>query len=126
MWTYKLRYVRCGKASCKTCGGGSYGHGPYWYAYEHRGDRVYTRYIGKRPEESFEKRTTPEVKLDERWVFKGRMDWKSALRIMGFSTKPDTPTLTKRYRELVWDHHPDHGGDDRVCAAINVAYHYLR
>ena len=43
--TYRLEYVRCGKAQC-ACVGGT-GHGPYWYAYWWEGGRTRKRYIGK-------------------------------------------------------------------------------
>jgi len=64
--------------------------------------------------------------VDPRWAFTGRMDSKTALRIMGFSVWPVQKALQARWRELVYLHHPDRGGDARVCAAINVAYGYLR
>lgn len=44
--TYRLEFVRCGKASCK-CAEGKL-HGPYWYAYWSEGSRTKTQYIGKR------------------------------------------------------------------------------
>lgn len=41
--SYRLERVRCGKAGCTKCP-----HGPYWYAYWREGDRVRSRYIGRR------------------------------------------------------------------------------
>jgi hypothetical protein len=40
----KLRrqWVRCGKASCRSCP-----HGPYWYAYWTENGRRRSRYVGK-------------------------------------------------------------------------------
>lgn len=40
--TYQQRYVLCGKKKCKRL------HGPYWYASWKEGERVRTRYIGKK------------------------------------------------------------------------------
>lgn len=125
-WSYQLRYVRCGKYSCRKCQAG-YGHGPYWYAYRRIGGRVTSRYVGKLPPEAqFRQPPSGEPSVDTRWVFEGRMDAKTALRIMGFSVWPVQRDLQKRWRELVHLHHPDTGGDTRICAAINVAYGYLR
>lgn len=125
MWTYRLRYVRCGKPNCGSCRGG-YGHGPYWYGYEHRGDKVYSKYFGKAPVTGLNLEDSGEPEIDPRWVFKGRMDWRTAMRIMGFTSRPDPSDLTQRWRSLVNLHHPDRGGDVRICAAINVAYGYLK
>lgn len=125
-WTYQLRYVRCGRPNCRPCSIG-FGHGPYWYAYQRQGGRVRSRYVGKNlPADAFAKAPAPEPEIDQRWVFRGRMDGKTALRILGFTSYPDQATLSKRWRQLVYLHHPDHGGDVRICAAINVAYGYLR
>jgi DnaJ-domain-containing protein 1 len=126
MWTFQLRYVRCGKAGCRC----SYGaqHGPYWYGYEHRGNRVYTRYFGKRPTSSF-KYAPPASSPSEppaRFVFHGRMDSRTALRIFGLEHRPNSATLKSRYRLLAYEHHPDRGGDTQVMAAINRAYAYFR
>lgn len=125
-WTYQLRFVRCGKSTCRVCAIG-FGHGPYWYAYMHRGGKVRSRYVGKNlPTEAFESAPAPQPDIDPRWVFRGRMDGKTALRILGFAAWPDKKELQKRWRQLVYMHHPDGGGDARICAAINVAYGYVR
>lgn len=34
----------------------------------------------------------------------------------------DTERLRRVYRALAIEHHPDHGGDDRVMAGINLFY----
>ena len=127
MWTYRLRYVRCGKSNC-FCADGSVGHGPYWYGYEHRGGRMYSKYFGKRPTSSFTPPTTPTTgpPKDNRWTFKGRMDLRTALRIFALQQKPNRETLVARYRVLANEHHPDHGGSNEIMAAINAAYAYLR
>jgi hypothetical protein len=44
--TYRLEFVRCGKASCH-CAEGKL-HGPYWYAYWSGGGKTRSQYIGKR------------------------------------------------------------------------------
>lgn len=46
--TYRLEYVRCGKKACKRCAPRRPGHGPYWYAYNHRAIFTQKIYIGKR------------------------------------------------------------------------------
>jgi hypothetical protein len=131
-WTYRLRYVRCGKEGCH-CNYDA-GHGPYWYAYRHRQGRMYHRYCGKNP---FYGRGGPtpepepayahaEPSREDRWRFNGRMDLKTALRIMAFSSPPGPDELLKRWRVLIGEHHPDRGGETRVAAAINAAYAYLR
>ncbi len=38
--TFELRWVQCGKARCRKW------HGPYWYAEQHRGERVRWVYVG--------------------------------------------------------------------------------
>ena len=141
-WTYQERYVRCGKASCKRCSLNG-GHGPYWYGYIHRDGRMYTRYFGKqhpqgdpgaatwrnysrsavqegRRDETFAK------KLDPRWERPKRMDAVAAMRILGFTLYPLQTVLHRRYRELANEHHPDHGGDNRIMVAVNLAYAYLQ
>jgi len=40
--TYQLEHVLCGKAKCRKL------HGPYWYAYWKRNNRLRKKYIGKR------------------------------------------------------------------------------
>lgn len=44
--TYRLEYVRCGKANCQTCAGGP-AHGPYWYRYAKVNGKVISKYVGK-------------------------------------------------------------------------------
>jgi hypothetical protein len=44
--TYQLHYRQCGKPSCRTCRIGP-GHGPYWYAYWHKGSQLRSVFIGK-------------------------------------------------------------------------------
>lgn len=126
-YTFELRYVRCGKAPCFNCDFG-YGHGPYWYAYKRVNGRVKSYYVGKREPASWEAipADQPEPTVDPRWVFKGRMDGRSALRILGFTSWPEQAVLRKRWAALVSQHHPDRGGNTKICAAINVAYEYLK
>jgi hypothetical protein len=45
-WTYRSELTRCAKAGCRRCGGRTYAHGPYWYAYRHEGGRLLKVYIG--------------------------------------------------------------------------------
>ncbi|HEX2052338.1 MAG TPA: hypothetical protein VHJ78_01250 [Actinomycetota bacterium] len=41
--SYRLEPVSCGKPGCSKCP-----HGPYWYAYWREGNRVRSRYIGRK------------------------------------------------------------------------------
>ena len=45
--SYSQQFRRCNKPGCPTCGLGSPGHGPYWYAFWREGGRRRSRYIGK-------------------------------------------------------------------------------
>jgi hypothetical protein len=45
-WTYAQRYIKCGKSKCRRCADGA-GHGPYWYAFRHRGGRTQSKYVGR-------------------------------------------------------------------------------
>lgn len=133
MWTYRLRYVRCGKARCWCATTENPpGHGPYWYGYEHRGDRVYSRYQGKRPPADFDEparpvgAAAPPPGPDPRFVFHGKMSMPTALRILAFQDIPTLRELTKRWRILAVQHHPDVGGSNAVMAAINAAYGFLK
>jgi hypothetical protein len=40
---YHLTKIYCGNSRCKSCP-----HGPYWYAYYREGNRVISKYIGKK------------------------------------------------------------------------------
>ena len=44
---YQLERIRCGKLVCHCAKGGA-GHGPYWYAYQRKGGKMTSRYIGKK------------------------------------------------------------------------------
>jgi len=124
-WTYKLRYTKCGKRGCNVCSDGP-AHGPYWYGYEHVGGRVRTKYFGKLPPGAeFAKQTSYDERY-ARWEYHGKMSFPVALRIMGFENMPARSALIKRWRELVSAHHPDIGGDTKVCSAINAAYTFLK
>jgi hypothetical protein len=39
---YRLEWIKCGKRSCTRCP-----HGPYWYAYVHRGVTLKKSYVGR-------------------------------------------------------------------------------
>jgi DnaJ-class molecular chaperone len=54
------------------------------------------------------------------------MTMRTALRIFGLDYRPNRTTLVARYRVLAMEHHPDHGGQTDVMAAINAAYGYLK
>jgi hypothetical protein len=124
MWTYQLRYVRCGKPNCRSCP-----HGPYWYKAQHRGDRVYWRYVGKMRDDDARRafaESPREEPREQRWSFTGRMNAATAMRIMGFSSWPTADELKQRWRVLMAQHHPDRGGSTEIAAAINAARDYLQ
>lgn len=126
MWTYQLRYVRCGKPTCRSCRG-PVAHGPYWYGFRHKGDRVYSRYFGKRdPRSIHDDARAPEPETSSRWRFEGKMTHATALRILGFIYEPAFTELRTRYRTLMREHHPDGGGDTATAAAIVAAWQYMK
>lgn len=124
-YSYQLRYVRCGKPGCGPCAGGV-GHGPYWYGYERRGARVHSKYFGRLPPDAVFAKQAKAPPVDPRWKYNGRMDLKTAMRILGFIVLPSPKLCQLRWRDLVGTHHPDRGGETAVCAAINAAYDYLK
>lgn len=125
MWTYGLRYIRCGKPRCR-CASSTVGHGPYWYGFRHKGDRVYSKYFGKRdPRSIHDDPSAPEPEAATPWRFDGRMTFDAALRVLGFSSQPGRLELRTRYRTLMREHHPDVGGETFTAAAINAAYSYF-
>ena len=47
-FTFAHEKIACGKTSCRTCGGSSFEHGPYWYGYySHPNGSTGKVYIGK-------------------------------------------------------------------------------
>ncbi len=135
-WTMSFRYIRCGSTGCKTCNLFD-GHGPYWYGHERQpGGKVKSKYFGRKypPADIVERGyrqpvpnySKPEpTPIADRWSRGKRMDYNTALRIMDFSRTPSRAVLQMRYRELMLEHHPDHGGDGRIAVAVNLAYAYL-
>jgi hypothetical protein len=55
--TLRLEMVKCGKDRCKKCTANE-GHGPYWYLYFRRNEKLTSKYIGKTedPEEVLTKK----------------------------------------------------------------------
>ena len=50
----------------------------------------------------------------------------SPLEIMGFSVMPTAAELDQRYRKLVLEHHPDHGGDRKIFQKVHAAWILLK
>jgi len=68
----------------------------------------------------------PTAQETSRWTFRGKMTLATAQRIFGFSGSLTAQELLARWRHLIWEHHPDHGGDTDIAAAINAAYSFLK
>ena len=49
----------------------------------------------------------------------------STLKIMGFDAMPSKTDLDTRFRELVKQHHPDHGGDPEMFKKVHAAWSLL-
>lgn len=120
-WTYSRKYVRCGKAGCRSCP-----HGPYWYRYRHADGKTYCEYVGKRAapegEESWQK-------IDERWdrIFARRTATVAlACEILGIDEGTSFEVARKVYRRLALEQHPDRGGDQKRFAWTESAWSYLR
>lgn len=74
--TRELEKVSCGKSGCKKCGGTRQAHGPYWYVYHRRGDKVVKCYVGKKWPDEKSKRfphVTQDVKVEEEPLVKKLM-----------------------------------------------------
>ncbi len=125
-WTYELRYVVCGKPNCAKCGiWNRVGHGPYWYGYRRENGKVKSKYFGKKDPRYVSKPPPQPPRAPDRWYHPKRMDYNAALRIMGFTSQPSRLELKARYRSLLSEHHPDHGGSNDITVAINLANSYL-
>jgi hypothetical protein len=48
------------------------------------------------------------------------------LTIMGFDSLPTQADLDKRFRDLVFKHHPDHGGTAEMFKKIHAAWSLLK
>lgn len=131
-WTYMLKFIRCGKPTCR-CMNGGLGHGPYWYAAQHTKTGVKWRYIGRVNPEAFDHEPEYANNSDQdddyqaRWTYKGKMTMAIALRILGYLQMPHSlDAIKRRWRVLVSEHHPDRGGDTAICGAINAAYNFAK
>lgn len=45
--TYQLELIKCGKPTCKCAGLFGAKHGPYWYSYQTKNNRLVSSYVGK-------------------------------------------------------------------------------
>ncbi len=121
MATWRQEYIRCGKASCKTCP-----HGPYWYVYWRESGKLRKKYQGKvRPgwEADFGIEDVPqewEKILNRRTATNG-----VALEIMGLKTPGTLADLTKQFRKRSLECHPARGGNERQMMCVNAAYSFL-
>lgn len=62
---YSREYRRCGKASCRRCGPGNPGHGPYWVARWTADGRRHKRYLGTEPPPAVRTPTQDHAELEE-------------------------------------------------------------
>jgi hypothetical protein len=110
----------------------------YWYAYKRVNGKVQKRYLGDTSKLDLATlehlarhflEPTPKAKPKKpprhpTVVFTRTLE--SALHIYGFRAVPSRKELTRRYRELSKQHHPDAGGFHLDMVAVNAAYDYLK
>lgn len=124
-WTYRNEYVRCGKPACRSCP-----HGPYWYRYQRRGEKVKKEYVGKiKPEDLGGELHREDGRVwdvyDDMLAAGGR-NRTNAEAVLGLPERYRHGDLLAAYRRGCMIHHPDRGGDTRKMQAINAAWDYLR
>jgi DnaJ domain len=121
-YTYQLKYIRCGKKTCRTCP-----HGPYWYRFWKERGRLRCEYVGK-VDPSFHEQLlygNERAELDE--IFdKGKASAELAERILGVRKGCDVAHAQKAYREKCLECHPDRGGDKRAFQRLNAAWSFLK
>ena len=117
-WTFRAEYVRCGKPSCRACP-----HGPYWYAYRHRGARMEKRYHGKldpRPA------TTESYDQLDRIFSRTTATEELAWQILGIPKTDDFERVRTYFDVVVRERYPDRGGDFKDCQRLIAAFSYLK
>lgn len=129
-YTYRAEYVNCNSSKCRGCP-----HGPYWYGYFREDGRLKKKYFGKedpRPKKQ-EKFTNPEnpFKPEPPHPWEAILDRKTARlgvaeEILGIKPNASYEAARSAYRRRATEHHPDKGGDVRLCTCINAAWEYWR
>lgn len=152
-FTFMREYVNCGKASCGTCGGREFKHGPYWYAYSIAPKTGKTRktYVGadlagwKARWNVTSKAATPKTPTAEtlkakapktsKATPKNLAEWNRMLKhptpmlagkLLGVKPGITKGILTCAYKEAIRVAHPDKGGNTTHAAAINAAFALLK
>lgn len=125
MGWFRCKWVKCGKAGCRSCP-----HGPYWYErWRDDESKCHERYKGKGdPREDAEEPavTPPQPPHPHDAIFDSRQSSRQlALEIMGAPSDILIGGLKTLYRRLMLLHHPDRGGEEIVCKRIICAYEYL-
>jgi hypothetical protein len=96
----------------------------YWYAYKRVNGTLQKPYLARHFVEPTPKATPKQPPRQPTVVFTWTLE--SALHIYGFRAVPSRKELTRRYRELSKQHHPDAGGFHLDMVAVNAAYDYLK
>ena len=119
--SFQAKYIRCGKATCRSCP-----HGPYWYRYWREGKKTRCEYVGKvDPRKDADKGEEETCRLDE--IFDRRKATaKLAFEILGLPAQVNEQAAKKAYRDLSKKLHPDRGGDHRSFVRLNAAWSYLK
>lgn len=124
-WTYRSEYVRCGKKACGSCP-----HGPYWYRYQRRGNKVHKEYVGKiRSDQVADELRAHDGRYWDEYddiLAAGGLTRANALAVLELGQLASEVDAKRAFRRQSLLHHPDRGGDDRKMKAINAAYAYLR
>lgn len=115
----------------------------YWYAYRRVDGKLRKKYLGDackvtlplleaiarafvaspEPEPSPRQEPQPPPRIP---VFQFTKTLKSALTIFGLTSIPPKKVLLSKYRDLVKQYHPDHGGLHQDMVAVNLAYELLK
>jgi hypothetical protein len=128
--SYQCKWIRCGKAACKSCP-----HGPYWYRFWRDGSSTRCEYIGKElprdAESGGESATNAGDMRKTSSPFEAMLNQRTAsialaYEILGVGASTAWAAIKDKYKRLMMQHHPDRGGSIRMSIYINAAFEYLK